>query len=60
MEVFMAVTEEGEEKKERVIGVRVTQEQYCEIQRVIREKYITKSRLGRILFELFLRQEVSI
>ncbi len=56
----MTVKEDGEEKKSRVIGVRVTQEQYSEIQRLSKLKYINGSCLGRILFELFLREEVSI
>lgn len=56
----MTATDEKEEKKDRVIGVRVTAEQYMQIKRVIKEKHISRSCLGRILFEMFLRQEVSI
>lgn len=54
------MTEQREVKKERVIGVRVTPEQYDEILREVRKKHITKSCLGRVLFEKFLREEVRI
>ena len=50
----------AEAKKDRVIGVRVTEEQYRELQRVSEKKYITCSTLGRVLFEMFLRQEIRI
>lgn len=49
-----------EEKRSKVIGVRITQRQYEEIRQVIKDKYITPSCLGRILIEMFLRREVRI
>ncbi len=57
----MTVTKEmEEEKKVKVIAIRVTQEQFDGIKRAVKEKHINKSTLGRVLFELFLRQEVNI
>jgi len=47
-------------KKEKVIGVRVTAEQYELIQGLVQKRFITPSTLGRVLFEKFIREEVQI
>lgn len=48
------------EKKEKVIGVRLTPAQYEQVHRAAEVKHVTASTIGRVLFELYLRQEVSI
>lgn len=48
------------EKKERVIGVRLTPVQYQDINSIARERHITASTIGRLLFEMYLRREVKI
>lgn len=48
------------EKKEKVVGVRLTQAQYEQVMQLAKDRYLTASTLGRILFELYLRQEVTI
>ena len=49
-----------QEKKDKMIGVRLTDRQYEQVQKLVREKYITASTLGRVLIEMWLRQEVKI
>jgi hypothetical protein len=49
-----------QERKDKVITVRVTPRQYAQVKELVKEKYITASTLGRVLFELYLRQEVQI
>ena len=49
-----------QEKKDKVIGVRLTDNQYKEVMKLVKEKYITASTLGRVLFEMYLREEVKI
>jgi hypothetical protein len=49
-----------QERKDKVITVRVTPRQYAQVKELVKEKYITASTLGRVLFELYLRQEVHI
>jgi hypothetical protein len=49
-----------QEKKDKVIGVRLTDRQYNEVMKLAKEKYITASTLGRVLIEMYLRQEVQI
>jgi len=48
------------EKREKVIAVRLTERQYNQVKELVKEKYITASTLGRVLFEMYLRQEVII
>jgi hypothetical protein len=48
------------EKKERVIGVRLTPMQYEDINRLAGERHISASVLGRLLFEKYLRKEIQI
>ena len=50
----------AQEKKDKVIAVRVTPKQYAQVKEMVKEKYITASTLGRVLFELYLREEVKI
>jgi hypothetical protein len=47
-------------KKEKVIGVRLTPVQYQDINRLAEERYLTASTLGRILFQMYLRNEITI
>jgi len=49
-----------QEKKDKVIAVRVTPKQYAEVKELVKQKYITASTLGRVLIEMYLRQEVKI
>ncbi len=48
------------QKKEKVVGVRLTPVQYQDINRIAGERYITASTLGRLLFEKYLRNEITI
>jgi hypothetical protein len=48
------------ERKDKVIAVRVTPKQYAQVKELVKEKYITASTLGRVLIEMYLRQEVQI
>jgi hypothetical protein len=49
-----------EEKRDKVIAVRVTPKQYAEVRELVKQKYITPSTLGRILIEKFIQEEVKI
>lgn len=49
-----------EEKKDKIVAVRLTQRQYAMVKELVKEKYITVSTLGRVLIEMYLRQEVKI
>jgi len=49
-----------QEKKDKVITVRVTPKQYEQLKELVKKRYITTSTLGRVLFEMYLRQEVKI
>ena len=48
------------EKKEKVVGIRLTPTQYQQVHKIAEGKHITASTIGRVLIEMFLRQEVSI
>ena len=48
------------EKKEKVIGVRLTPAQYEQLHKDAEVKHVTASTVGRVLIEMYLRQEVSI
>jgi hypothetical protein len=48
------------QKKERVIGIRLTPLQYQDINRLAGERYLTASTLGRLLFEKYLKNEIRI
>lgn len=48
------------EKKEKVVGIRLTPRQYEDLHRNAEVKHITASTVGRVLIEMYLRQEVSI
>ena len=48
------------DKKEKVIGVRLTAAQYENINRLAEERYLTVSKLGSLLFEKYLRSEIKI
>ena len=49
-----------QEKKDKVIAVRVTPKQYAQVKKLATKKYITASTLGRVLIEMYLREEVKI
>ncbi len=46
--------------KEKVISIRVTPQQYEEVQEAVSQRHMSMSTLGRVLLTLFLRQEVNI
>ncbi len=48
------------EKKAATIGVRLTPAQYKQFNHLAEEMYLTGSSLGRILFEMYLRKEITI
>jgi hypothetical protein len=48
------------EKKEKVVGVRLTPTQYTQLHKAAEGKHVTASTVGRVLIEMFLRQEVRI
>lgn len=48
------------EKKEKVLGIRLTQNQFEKVQKAVKEKHITASTLARVLIEMYLRKEVHI
>jgi len=47
-------------RKEKVIGVRLTPAQYQDINRLAEERYLTASTLGRLLIQMYLREEITI
>lgn len=48
------------QRKEKVVGVRLTNSQYQDINHLAEARYLTASTLGRLLFEMFLRNEITI
>lgn len=47
-------------KKEKVVSVRLSNREYEEIHRMAQSRYLTAGAIGRILIEMFLRKEVKI
>ena len=50
----------SKELRSKIVGVRLTSAQFDRLQRVAQNKSISASTIGRILIEMFLRQEVNV
>jgi len=49
-----------ENKLMQVVGIRLTEEQVMQLRQQVEAKHITLSTLGRVLFDKFLKGEMSI
>lgn len=47
-------------KREKVVSIRLSSGEYEEIHRMAQDKYLTASTIGRILIEMFINKEVKI
>jgi hypothetical protein len=49
-----------EEKRDKIVAVRLRPTQYAQVRELVKTKYLTPSTLGRILIEKFIQREVQI
>jgi len=47
-------------KREKVVSVRLSSGEYEEIRRMAQDKYLTASAIGRILIEMYIKAEIKI